>query len=71
MTKQTSINGFHDMRAAYACERYQAITGYPAPVITGKRQADKALDKKARTILAQELAHNRTDVVAAYIGSSQ
>ena len=65
MTKQTTINGFHDMRAAYACERYQAITGYPAPVITGKRQADKALDQKARTILAQELGHNRTDVVAA------
>lgn len=71
MTNQTAINGFHDMRAAYACERYQAITGYPAPVITGKRQADKALDKKARTILALELGHNRTDVVAAYIGSSK
>ncbi|MCU7849047.1 MAG: integrase domain-containing protein [Candidatus Thiodiazotropha sp. (ex Lucinoma kastoroae)] len=71
MTKQTAINGFHDMRAAYACERYQTITGYPAPVITGKRQADKALDKKARTIPAQELGHNRTDVVAAYIGSSR
>lgn len=71
MTKQASINGFHDMRAAYACERYQAITGYPAPVITGKRQADKVLDKKARTILALELGHNRTDVVAAYIGSSK
>ena len=71
MTNQTTINGFHDMRAAYACERYQAITGYPAPVITGKRQADKALDQKARTLLAQELGHNRIDVVAAYIGSSK
>ncbi|PCH64452.1 MAG: integrase [Gammaproteobacteria bacterium] len=71
MTKQTSIDGFHDMRAAYACERYQAITGCPAPVITGKRQANKALDKKARTILAQELGHNRTSVVSAYIGSSR
>ena len=71
MTNQTTINGFHDMRAAYACERYQVITGCPAPVIAGKRQADKALDKKARTLLAQELGHNRTDVIAAYIGSSQ
>ena len=71
MTKQTGINGFHDMRAAYACERYQAITGYPAPVIAGKRQAEKKLDIHARTILAQELGHNRTDVVAAYIGSSK
>ncbi len=71
MTKQIPINGFHDMRAAYTCERYQAITGYPAPVIAGKRQVDKILDQKARTILAQELGHNRTDVVAAYIGSSK
>lgn len=33
------------MRAAYACERYQEdITGHPVPVVTGKRQADKAQD---------------------------
>ena len=35
------IKGFHDMRAAFACERYQEITGYPAPVINGQRQAPK------------------------------
>ncbi len=70
-TQETSINGFHDMRAAYACERYQGITGCPAPVMNGKRQASKSLDARARTILAQELGHNRIDVVAAYIGSSR
>ncbi|RLA51236.1 MAG: integrase [Gammaproteobacteria bacterium] len=70
-TRGTSIDGFHDMRAAYACERYQGITGCPAPVITGERQASKSLDSRARMILAHELGHNRTDVVAAYIGSSR
>lgn len=27
------------MRAAFACERYQEITGYQAPLIMGERQA--------------------------------
>lgn len=26
------LKGFHDLRAAYACERYQQLTGSPAPV---------------------------------------
>jgi len=70
-TKEIPINGFHDMRAAYACERYQSITGFPAPVVTGQRQACKELDKQARAILSAELGHSRTDVIAAYIGSSK
>ena len=69
--KDTDINGFHDMRAAYACERYQDITGFPASVVAGKRQAEKALDTQAKLILSQELGHNRLDVIAAYIGSSK
>ncbi|MFT6164479.1 MAG: hypothetical protein ACJA1T_000482 [Zhongshania aliphaticivorans] len=71
VNKATIINGFHDMRAAYACERYHAITGFPAPVLNGIRQANKTLDTQARVILSQELGHNRIDVIAAYIGSSK
>lgn len=71
VNRDTGIKGFHDMRAAYACERYHALTGFPAPVITGTRQADKTLDTQARVLLSQELGHNRLDVIAAYIGSSQ
>ncbi len=71
ITRGTGIKGFYDMRAAYACERYQAITGSPAPAIAGKRQADKTLDTQARVILSQELGHNRLDVIVAYIGSSK
>ncbi len=68
-TKDTDIQGFHDMRAAYACERYQQLTGYPAPVITQGRRADKAVDRQARAILSQELGHGRLDVIAAYLGT--
>lgn len=71
VNKDTGIKGFHDMRAAYACERYQALTGFPAPVVTGVRQANKTLDTQARVILSQELGHNRLDVIAAYIGSGK
>lgn len=71
VNKDTDIKGFHDMRAAYACERYTELTGYPAPVVAETRQADKALDTQARVILSQEIGHNRLDVLAAYIGSSK
>ncbi len=70
-TVETDIRGFHDLRAAYACERYQQITGSSAPVINGRRAAPKALDHKARSIIALELGHNRINVLVAYIGSAK
>ena len=70
-TKDTEIKGFHDMRAAFACERYHEITRYHAPVVAEGRQAPKAIDTQARLILSQILGHNRTDVIASYIGSSK
>ena len=69
--KTVPIKGFHDMRAAYACERYQVITGHPAPVIAGQRLASKEIDRQARSVIAQELGHNRLDVVSSYVGSAQ
>lgn len=63
--KTVVIKGFHDMRAAYACERYQVITGYPTPVIAGQRLASKEVDRQARSVIAQELGHNRRDVVSS------
>lgn len=72
MAKSLGIKGFHELRAAYACERYRQITGYPAPVITGGRPAAPGeLDRQARMILAQELGHGRIDVIAAYIGRAR
>ena len=61
--------GLHDLRAAYACSRYQKLTGSSAPVITGYRTVDKLTDKSAREIISQELGHNRIDVTNAYLGS--
>ena len=63
-----SLKKLHDLRAAYACERYCTLTGSAAPVIAGRRLADRNADKAARNTIAQELGHARSDVVAAYIG---
>ena len=67
--KKHGLNNRHDLRAAYACERYQQITHHAAPVIAGKRECLKSADRKAREVIARELGHNRTDVVASYIAS--
>lgn len=61
--------GFHELRAAYACERYEQLVGFPAPVNGGRvHQEDRALDQRARKQISHELGYNRIDVVSAYIG---
>lgn len=69
--KQHGLPGYHDSRAAYACQRYEQITGYPAPVVAGERFASKEKDREARTIISTELGHGRLDVLNSYIGSSR
>jgi len=66
--QEHGIKGIHDLRAAYASERYQALTGERTPLEGG--QASKADDLAARKILAVELGHGRerVDVIGAYIG---
>jgi integrase len=64
-----NLKGFHELRAAYACERYEQITQYPAPINGGGCcQADRNLDREARRQISYELGHGRSDVVASYIG---
>jgi uncharacterized protein with PIN domain len=64
-----NLKGFHELRAAYACERYEQITQHPAPINGGRcYQLDRRLDQEARDQISYELAHGRIDVVSAYIG---
>lgn len=64
-----NLKGFHELRAAYACERYEQITQHSAPINGGKCcQVDRNLDREARRRISHELGHGRIDVVAAYIG---
>lgn len=66
--KSSTGKCLHDLRAAYACERYQQITGHPAPVVAGKMLADKSADLLARQQIANELGHGRIDVTVSYLG---
>ncbi len=64
-----NLKGFHELRAAYACERYKQITQHPAPINCGQWcQVDRNLDREARSQISYELGHGRIDVIAAYIG---
>lgn len=63
------LKGFHELRAAFACERYEQITQHRAPINGGKCcEINLRLDREARQQISYELGHGRIDVVAAYIG---
>jgi len=59
--------GLHDLRAAYACERYEALTGHAAPCAGGEI-SDRDRDAAARLAVAEELGHGRAEVTAEYVG---
>ena len=64
-----NLKGFHQLRAAYACERYEQITHHLAPINGGRcKRLDPRLDREARLQISYELGHGRIDVVSAYIG---
>ena len=63
------LKGFHELRAAYACARYEQITHHQAPINGGRcYQLHRYLDGEARTQISYELGHGRIDVLSAYIG---
>ena len=66
--KAQNIKSLHELRAAYACERYAQITGSPAPCIAGSICPDRSKDIIARETISGELGHGRIDVIASYIG---
>ncbi|MNG98144.1 Tyrosine recombinase XerC [compost metagenome] len=64
-----NLKGFHELRAAYACERYEQITQHRAPIKGGQcYQLDRHLDREARRQISYELGHGRIEVIAAYVG---
>ena len=67
---QYNLKGFHELRAAFACERYEQITLHPAPINDGHcYQLERRLDQEARMQIRYSIGHGRVDVVSAYIGS--
>ncbi len=68
--RKHNLKGLHELRAAYACERYEQISFHPAPINGGRcYQLDRHLDQGARVQISYEPGHGRIDVVSAYIGA--
>jgi integrase len=66
---EKGLKGIHELRAAYACGRYEEITGQLAPINGGTCcRKNRALDQQARLQISHELGHGRIDVASAYIG---
>jgi hypothetical protein len=65
------LKKIHDLRAAYACDRFRQLAGSAAPVIAGRLCVDRSTDRAARQTIAQELGHARIEVVDTYIGSAR
>lgn len=65
--KENGYAGLHDLRSAYAADRYEQLTQQPAPV-NGGTITDRSTDYAARKQISTELGHGRIDVVSAYIG---
>ena len=62
-----SSGGLHDLRASYACERYEVLTGHAASAAGGEI-VDRDEDRKARKKISDELGHGRIGVTNEYLG---
>ncbi|MDP4533528.1 integrase domain-containing protein [Marinobacter salarius] len=67
--QEFGIRGIHELRSAYACDRYEQLTGFHAPVLGGNAPTD--LDRKARQQISAELGHSRIDITNAYLGGQR
>lgn len=72
-TSRAGLTKLHGLRHRYAQERYQELTGWPAPVAGGPRSRalspeQKAIDRRARLTISAELGHARESVTAIYCG---
>ena len=67
LVQASTGGGLHDLRSAYACERYEQLTGHAAPCAGGEIH-DRAVDLAARLEISTELGHGRVDVTSEYLG---
>jgi len=67
LVKLKTGGGLHDLRSAFACDRYFQLTGQDAPCVGGKA-VDRMTDLAARLIISAELGHGRIDITNEYLG---
>jgi len=72
LMKLHGIKGPHELRAAFACDRYKVLVGTAAPVFPSPERADiqdRDAVRAARQIISRELGHERLEVTNSYVGS--
>ncbi|MCH8256611.1 MAG: integrase domain-containing protein [Proteobacteria bacterium] len=72
-TLRPGLSKMHGLRHRYAQQRYEELTGWKAPAAGGPATLaltldQRALNKKARVTISQELGHNREAITAVYLG---
>ena len=73
-TANAGLSKMHGLRHAYAQQRYEELTGWPAPAAGGLRvrgltPEQKLIDKGVRLTISRELGHERPQIVAVYLGN--
>lgn len=58
----------HGLRHGYAADRYEKLSGTPAPV-RGGHIADRDADLRARLGVAEQLGHGRPEIAGVYVGA--
>ena len=71
---KAGFDKMHGLRHAYAQTRYVELTGWLPPVKGGARrqtldEEQRAVDKRARSLIAAELGHKRLSITNCYLGS--
>ena len=72
-TAKAGLRKLHGLRHAYAQDRYEALTGWKAPLAGGPPVSllsaeEKELDMLARETISRELGHERARVTSVYLG---
>jgi len=72
-TLRAGLSRMHGLRHAYAQQRYEELTGWKSPAAGGPATQSltldqRALNKKARVTISQELGHIREAITAVYLG---
>ncbi|MFT4993666.1 MAG: hypothetical protein ACI965_000687 [Paraglaciecola sp.] len=73
LTDAAGLSKLHGLRHRYAQERYQELTGWPAPACGGPthkylEENERLNDRVARFAISQELGHVREQITGVYLG---
>ena len=72
-TLRAGLSSMHGLRHTYAQNRYEELTGWKCPAVSGPEAKalsveQRETDRQARLTISQELGHNREQITTTYLG---